>query len=1145
MRPVEIEFLVKDSTKAGAQRVSSSIDRETIKILGQIDRIQAKIDKLKSTNVDALDQDKSIAEIKKLEGEIDRLQTKMAKLSAKSSIGPSASEIESATRQYNGLNNSIQQIARELPAAAMGPQMFFMAISNNLPIFTDELARARNEYERLIASGQKGVPVWKQILSSIVSWQTALAVGIMLLITYGDEIGQWVTSLFKGKEAMDANAVAAERFHATMVDGARNAQTEVVKLNLLYKAATDNAKSMDERREAADRLKESYPEYFSKLTTEQILLGQANEQYKTLVKNIYDYAKAQAAFKNLVAVAEKEQTLQGASSYEKYLKIYEKLKEARSVEADAQKQYDETPWTQRGNASEVYRSLTDAQAWRRSYQREADDAAKVLIEELSKIPGGSDVVEMINEQFDGEIGALIDALQAQRQSLEDVATSAQITDDPTKPSKQMKLPKPEADKQSRDLLLQATRDMEDAQNDIIEDGYEKRRAIAKTAFERQLHDIRENREKLLAEDKKETGGANKMQINTIFDAQVMAVATQYRQTLSQIDKEQQADATKVYDDLLKKYETYLQGRERLARQYEKDIAALSASPENQEVAEQAKDKALAEFDVAFASQFPQFEQWATTIVTKSIEKLRELIALAEFELEAMEADANADPDAVAKTRASIAVMRQTLANAKSQSKEGGEDSFKEWEQLSEVLGRVQDDLKEIGEAFGDTVGEVIDAAGSIASSTISIISGIQTLTEASVKGVETTSAAASTAISSVEKASVILTVISAVFSIIQTLAKVFKDVETEQERNIRLAREFNEELRIMNERARIDRSDDSIFGDAVYENFRQNIDVMRQALKDLEEDKRALTWYRVDPRTNQPVRWENEADSLANMQVQVKKRGRDKYASLGDLVPELFGDDGQINMDALAEFANESNETFNKLSEENKQLIRSMVADWETYEQALESVKDYLNSIFGELGETILDSMISVADGTMTAADAMTTRLEALSGTVKQFAKNMIYAMTIGPILEEAEKKILDIQAGTGTEEEKYDAMLAVLSGVLTDVEAEQDVVNQLYNRFRDMAAAQGIDIDQQQGATQSGKAGAMYTVSQDSFTRAEGILTSIQAHVASGELKMDNITAQLIQQLDVLNAIVSNTAPIAEIYTLLITMQREGIRVV
>ena len=250
MKPVEIEFLVLDKTKDGAQRVSASVDRAMLKILGKMDKVQAKIDQLRSANNDAFDQDKNIAEIQKLEKQMDKLKSKMTQVST-TSIGPSATEIDAVTKKYNGLNMSIQQIARELPVAAMGPQMFFMAISNNLPVFTDELARARKEYEALVASGREGVPVWKQILSSIVSWQTALTVGIMLLVTYGDEIAAWVTSLFKGKQAMDATAIATERFHATMVEGARNAQSEVVALNLLYRAATDTARSINERREAA------------------------------------------------------------------------------------------------------------------------------------------------------------------------------------------------------------------------------------------------------------------------------------------------------------------------------------------------------------------------------------------------------------------------------------------------------------------------------------------------------------------------------------------------------------------------------------------------------------------------------------------------------------------------------------------------------------------------------------------------------------------------------------------------------------------------------------------------------------------------------------------------------------------------------
>lgn len=1142
MRPVEIEFLVKDSTKAGAQRVSASVDRETMKILGKMDRIQAKIDELRSTNNEALDQTENIAQIQKLEAQMDKLQAKLSKVAATKSIGPSPSEIDAVTQRYNGLNASIQQIARELPAAAMGPQMFFMAISNNLPIFADELSRARKEYDALIAKGREGTPVWKQMLSSILSWQTALAVGIMLLITYSKEIGNWVKSLFNGADAMEATKIATEQFHSTMAQGSVSAQKEITTLELLYKVATDTSRSYKERKHAVDELQQTYPAYFANLTEEQIMLGNALTAYEKLRDTIYQVAEAKAAENKLVQIAENRQMLESVASMQRYIASYNKLSNARNAYNDAQRRMKETEGT-----PAFVQASKDAQRAASSYNQTLTDLKRVqkdVFKELANIEGGEDLVTLIKDTYGGDLQKYIEAQDKLREQL--VKTAESTYTQKSYKDKQFKATLPEV--QGNDQLLQAMRDLEDQQNAIIEDGYEKRRAIAKTEFERQLHDIRVNREKLLAEDKKDTGGANAGKINTIFDAQILALATRYNQTLKQIEQDQQAATTKAYSNLLEKYETYLQKRERLTREYDKDIAALAASPENQAVAEQAKEKALQDLDLAFARQFPQFEAWANSIVTTSVDKLRELIALAEHELELMDENVNADPEALAKARAEIALLRQKLAAAQGKPSEDEDTGYDAWEKLSEVLDRVNDDLQEVGDTLGGVFGEVVGVAGTIATSTISIISGIKQLTKTAAEGVKGTAEAGAAAISSLEKASVILKIISAVLQVYQALAGLFKNTESSEERSLRLAKEFNEELRVMNERARINQDDDSIFGDAIYENFRQNINVMRDALKDLEKDKQALLWRGNEKyfgTAGSMLPWGDIADSVANMQVQTQHSTwfrSAKYASLKDLIPELFGDDGQINMDALKKFADENNETFQKLSESNQNLIKSLVSDWGTYEEALDATRDYLSSIFGELGDTILDTMVNVADGTMSAADAMTTRLEALSDVVRNFAKNMIYAMTLGPILDKAQKDIEDILSGEGTEEEKYEAMLGVLSSALDDIEGAQDDFAMIWERLKALAKEKGIDLEPSE--TQQGKAGAMYTVSQDSFTRMEGIATSIQSHITSIDLKFDNIAAQFTAQLDAMNAIVTNTSPISSIYTLMSTIYREGLKV-
>lgn len=1139
MKPVEIEFLVLDKTKDGAQRVSASVDRAMLKILGKMDKVQAKIDQLRSANNDAFDQDKNIAEIQKLEKQLDKLKSKMTQVSA-TSMGPSATEIDAVTQKYNGLNLSIQQIARELPVAAMGPQMFFMAISNNLPIFADELARARKEYEALVASGQKGVPVWKQILSSIVSWQTALTVGIMLLVTYGDEIAAWVTSLFKGKQAMDASKMAMEQLHSTMAQGSVAAQKEITSLELLYNVATDTSRSYKERKHAVEELQQIYPSYFANLSQEQIMVGNAISAYESLRDSIYQVAQAKAAENRLVQIAENDQLLKSVDSMQRYNASYRELANYRRAYNEAQRRMEGTEGTKA-----FVQASKDAQQAASAYEQALADLERVqkdVFDELTSIEGGEDLVALIKETYGGDLRQYIDAQEKLREQLVKTAEAGYTQ----KSYKEKGVVPGTKGTPLAEQILQAQRQLEDDRNAIIEDGYAKRRAIAQTEFERQLSDIRKNREKLLAEDRKETGGSNAGQINTIFEAQIMAVATSYHRTLAEINKEQQAATTKAYEDLLEKYETYQQKRARIAAEYDAEIAALATSPENQMEAEKAKEKALQELDIAFARQFPEFETWANSVVSYSAEKLRELIALAEMELDEMEANMNADPEAVAKLRARIAQLEAELAKALGRQPSDEGVGYDEWEDLSEVLGRINDDLEEIGDSVGGVVGEIIKAAGSITTSTISIISGIKTLTDAATNGVKNTAEGASTAIKGLERASVILAIISAVLKVAQTIAGLFKQTEPSQERNIRLAQEFNEELRIMNERARINKDEDSIFGDAVYQNFRNNIEVMRDALNRLEETNNRLVLGNWAFATEPMPPADAISKEIAKMQVQTQHSTwfrSSKYASLGDLIPELFGDDGQINMDALTKFADDSNETFQKLSEDNKALIKSLVGDWETYTDALDAVRDYLSSIFGELGDTILDTMIAVADGTMTAADAMTTRLEALSDVVKNFAKQMIYAMTIGPILEQAQKDIEAIQTGTGTDEEKFDAMMAILGQVLEDVSGEQSRVNSLYEQFKVMAAEKGFDFDSS-SSSQTGKAGTMYTVSQDSFTRMEGIATSIQGHSASIDLKFDSIASQMSMHLNALNTIANNTSPIAQIYSLLVAIDRDGLNV-
>lgn len=237
---------------------------------------------------------------------------------------------------FNGLGMSIQQIARELPAATMGVNMFFLAISNNLPIFFDEVQKARKEYAAYIEELKKGnteiqkvAPVWKQIISGVFSLNTALVVGITLLTAYGKEIFNYLDGLINTKKVTNDLSDATKVFNEMVNKGTKDAQQDITRLNLLYKAATDVARGQDERNKAVAALQKAYPDYFKNLDAEAIKNGTAQQSYENLAASILRAAQARAVENRIAENRNKAIDLEEQidKAYEGYEEAQKKLKE--------------------------------------------------------------------------------------------------------------------------------------------------------------------------------------------------------------------------------------------------------------------------------------------------------------------------------------------------------------------------------------------------------------------------------------------------------------------------------------------------------------------------------------------------------------------------------------------------------------------------------------------------------------------------------------------------------------------------------------------------------------------------------------------------------------------------------------------------
>ena len=329
MKPVEIEFLIKNLTKKSLDEISSDVGRvgkdgkesagtvsaEFQKLQQQsrvlkdvISGLEAKVSELRAMEAGGpdMDQKDNIASIEALEAKIKELQLQLKQLEETAeSVKVVPPEMQQAKSQYNGLHMSIQQIAREMPSLAMGPQMFFLAISNNLPVFTDELARARKEYDELVKAGKKGTPVWKQVLGSLFSWQTALTTGIMLLVMYGDEIMDWTKSLFGAKDGVDALTKAMQEKNEVEKEAHAISIRTRTELDNTLREIKDFTGTKEQEKAKVDELNQKYGDAFGTYKTLSEWYDVLIQKGNAYVSSLFMQAKAQSYIQKAVEADEK------------------------------------------------------------------------------------------------------------------------------------------------------------------------------------------------------------------------------------------------------------------------------------------------------------------------------------------------------------------------------------------------------------------------------------------------------------------------------------------------------------------------------------------------------------------------------------------------------------------------------------------------------------------------------------------------------------------------------------------------------------------------------------------------------------------------------------------------------------------------
>lgn len=259
--------------------------------------------------------DKEAKRYEFLQGKITQYDATLKAVDA--TMGKYQRNVGNYASAFNPLSNSINQLTREMPAFTNSIQTGFMALSNNIPIFTDAIGNAVKQNKELQAQGKPTTSVLSQLASSFFSWQTLLGVGITLLTVYGKEIVNWATGLSKAQEE-------ADKVKTTLLELNNQQQTSIVQIEALNKAVLDTTKTEKERLIAYEQLKETMPE-LEKMTMDQaISTGYLTAITARYIEAILARAKAER-LASLIAEEETKNDIQKTKTIQEQSKWYDRL----------------------------------------------------------------------------------------------------------------------------------------------------------------------------------------------------------------------------------------------------------------------------------------------------------------------------------------------------------------------------------------------------------------------------------------------------------------------------------------------------------------------------------------------------------------------------------------------------------------------------------------------------------------------------------------------------------------------------------------------------------------------------------------------------------------------------------------------------
>lgn len=327
---VDLNALI--TTEKQHQQVSKNGQIANTALAGSYNQLYAQYNLLKTAlNAMSTEMRNNTAVGREWEAEALRIMNEMKAM--QEATGKNTLSVGNYEKALNGLNIATMQVMREMPTLANSMQQFFIAISNNVPIFVDNFKRAQSE----LGGFTKAIGA---TLKAVFSWQTVLLVILTILPKIAKAIHDKKKAQEEANKETEKAVTYAELMEQAEHDRYNAIVQETVKLQFLTGVLNDNNKAWEDRIKAAEIMKKEWKDEFKNFTTEQMLAGNAKDAIDKLTNSLVIQAEARAYLNKIGELSVKLFDLEQERSKARAQQVYEeaKLDNLRIKQMEVQRQ---------------------------------------------------------------------------------------------------------------------------------------------------------------------------------------------------------------------------------------------------------------------------------------------------------------------------------------------------------------------------------------------------------------------------------------------------------------------------------------------------------------------------------------------------------------------------------------------------------------------------------------------------------------------------------------------------------------------------------------------------------------------------------------------------------------------------------------